>query len=174
MALEIAAGSWQAKYNDEVLQGIEAAEPSLDQDTTDITTIEGIKITKVTNRSAEVVLTAVDTGIDNLKKLLPDNWIDQGTQIDGQPVGTLAKAGVGEKGAIVYGKPNCGTAQLTAPLQLVPCENPDEHTITLFDGVAEITGLSIEDTVLKVEVTIRSQAVGVQVAKGAIDFPSES
>lgn len=174
MALEIAAGVWQAKYNDEVLQGIEAAEPSLEQETVDISTIEGISLTKVRSRSAEVVLTAVDTGIDNLKKLLPDNWIAQGTQIDGQPVGTLAKAGVAEKGAIVYGKPNCGTAQLTAPLQLVPCENPDEHTITLFDGIAEMTNVALEDGVLKVEVTIRSQAVGVQLAKGAIDFPAES
>lgn len=174
MALEIAAGTWEVHYNDETLQGIEAAEPSLDQETVDIETIEGLKITKVTSRSAEVVLTAVDTGIDNLKKILPDNWIAQGTQIDGQPVGTLAKAGVGEKGAVVYGKPNCGTAQLTAPLQLVPCENPDEHTITLFDGVAEMTGLTLEDGVLKVEVTVRSQAVGVQLAKGAIDFPAES
>ncbi|MFA5172592.1 MAG: hypothetical protein WC426_13605 [Sulfuriferula sp.] len=172
--MEIAAGNWAVKYNDEVLSGVESAEPALDQETVDITTLDGVKITKVKSRSAEVVLTFVDTGIDNAKKFLPDNWLAQGTQIDGQPVGTLAKAGVSEKGVIVYGKPNCGTAQLTAPLQLVPCENPDEHTITLFDGVAEMTNVSLDDGVLKIEVTVRSQSVGVQLAKGAIDFPAES
>lgn len=174
MSLEIAAGTWAVKYDDETLAGIEAAEPSLSQDTVDIETLDGIKITKVKSRSAEVVITAVDTGIDNLKKILPDSWIAQGTQIEGQDTGVLAKAGVGQKGVITYGAPACGTAQLTAPLQLVPCENPDEHTVTLFDGVAEMTGLELSDGVLKVEVTIRSQAVGVLLAKGDIDFPSES
>lgn len=169
MAYEIAAGAWAVKYNGETVVGIEAAEPSLDQDTVDIETLEGVRVTKTRIRSAEVVLTAVDTGIDNLKKILPDNWLAQATAIEGQAEGVVAKAGVGEKGVIVFGKPNCGEAQLTAPLQLVPCDNPDEHTVTLFDGVAEITGISLDDSVLKVEITVRSQAVGVLVAKGAID-----
>jgi hypothetical protein len=170
MALEIAAGTWQVKYGADVLQGIESAEPSLSQETVDIETIEGLKITKVKSRSAEVVLTAVDTGISNLKKILPGNWIDKAVQIEGQPTGTVSKAGVGELGAIVYGKPSCGTAVLTSPLQLIPCENPDEHTITLFDGVAELTNLELSDGVLKVEITVRSNAVGVMLAKGAITF----
>lgn len=165
--LEIAAGAWAVKYNGETLAGIEAAEPSLDQDTVDIETLEGIRITKTRIRSAEVVLTVVDTGIDNLKKILPDNWIANATQIEGQATGVVANSA---KGVIVYGKPACGEAQLTAPLQLVPCDNPDEHTVTLFDGVAEITGISLDDTVMKVEVTVRSQAVGVLVAKGDIDL----
>lgn len=172
--MEIAAGNWQVKYNDEILSGVESAEPALDQETVDITTLDGFKTTKTKSRSAEVVLTFVDTGIDNAKLFLPDDWIAQGTQIDGQPVGTLAAAGMSNKGVITYGKPSCGTARLTAPLQLVPCENPDEHTVTLFDGVAEMTNISLDDGVLKIEVTIRSNAVGVLLAKGAIDFPSES
>lgn len=167
MALEIAAGPWQAMYNGEALQGIESTEPSLDQDTVDITTIEGVSLTKTRNRRASVVLTAVDTGIDNLKKILPDNWVAAATTIDGQAAGVKAKTGA--KGAIVYGKPNCGDAQLTAPLQLVPCDNPDEHTVTLFDGVAELTNISFDDGVLKVEITVRSNAVGTQVALGAIE-----
>ena len=165
--LEIAAGSWAVKYNGETLVGIEAAEPSLEQDTIDIETLEGTKVTKTKTRSASVVLTIVDTGIDNLKKILPDNWVANATQMEGQAVGVVANA---TKGAITYGKPACGETQLTAPLQLVPCDNADEHTITLFDGVAELTGVSIDDTVLKLEVTVRSQAVGVLVAKGEIDL----
>lgn len=169
MALEIAAGAWAVKYNGETLEGIEAAEPGLDQDTVDIDTLDGVRITRTRIRSAEVVLTVVGMGIDNLKKILPDNWIAAATQIEGQATGVIAKTG--EKGAIIYGKANCGTAALTAPLQLVPCENPDEHTVTLFDGVAEITGMPLDDGVLKLEITVRSQAVGVQLAKGAITFP---
>lgn len=171
MALDIAAGNWQAVYNGQALQGIESAEPSLDQDTVDITTIEGVKLTKVRNRSAEVVLTAVDTGIANLKKFLPDNWVAAATQIEGQAVGVKAKTG--GAGVIAYGAPQCGEAQLTAPLQLVPCDNPDGHTLTLFDGVAELTNISIDDGVLKVEVTIRSQAVGTQAALGAVEGLTE-
>lgn len=170
MALNIAAGTWAVKYNNQTLEGIEAAEPSLDQETTDITTIAGQKITKVTSRSAEIVLTAVDTGIDNLKNFLPDAWIAAGTQVDGQPATTVATTG--GKGLITYGAPACGEVALTAPLQLIPCENPDEHTVTLYDGVAEMTDLQLEDGVLKVEVTIRSQAVGVQLTKGGVTFAS--
>jgi hypothetical protein len=165
--LEIGTGPWAVKFNGETLQGIEAADVSLEQDTVDIETLEGTKTTKTRMRSAEVVITAVDTGIDNLKKILPDNWIADATQIEGQPVGVVVSS---TKGAIVYGKPTCGEAQLTAPLQLVPCGNPDEHTITLFDGVAEITGVSLDDGVKKVEVTIRSEAVGVLVALGNVDL----
>jgi len=169
MALDIAVGTWQVKYNDETLQGIEAAEPALDQETVDITTIEGHNITKVRSRSAEVVITAVDTGITNLKKILPNNWLDSAAQIVGQPVGTVV---ANTAGAIVYGKPDCGTAELVAPLQLVPCDGVAAHTITLFDGVAEITNIALEDGVLKYEITVRSEAVGTQVAKGSITFPS--
>lgn len=172
MALEIAAGPWQAMYNGQALQGIESSEPSLDQDTVDITTIEGVSLTKTRNRRASVVLTAVDTGIDNLKKFLPDNWVAAATQVEGQATGVKAKTG--GKGLITYGKPDCGEAQLTAPLQLVPCDNPDEHTVTLFDGVAELTNISFDDGVLKVEVTVRSQAVGTQLAIGAVEGLDES
>jgi len=165
MSYEIAAGSWSVRYNGEIIKGIEAAEPNLEQDTVDIETLEGIRITKTRIRSAEVVLTAVDTGIDNLKKILPSNWVASATRIEGQSTGVVVS---GTKGAIVYGKPGVGEVQLSAPLELVPSDNPGEHTITLFDGVAEITGISIDDSVLKVEVTVRSHAVGVLVAKGAI------
>lgn len=170
--MDIAAGSWAVLYNGETVEGIEAAEPGLDQETTTLTDLNGVTYTRTRSRSAEVVLTVFGTGIANLKKILPDNWVDAATQIAGQPTGTVAKAA--GAGAITYGKPACGVARLTAPLQLVPCENPDEHTVTLFDGVAEITGMPLDDGVLKLEITVRSEAVGTQMAKGAITFPEES
>lgn len=168
--MDIAAGQWAVLYDGVELEGIESAEPGLDQETTDITGLNGVTYRRTRSRSAEVVLTVFGTGIDNLKKILPDNWVDAATQIPGQPTGTVAKTG--EKGAILYGKPECGVARLTAPLQLVPCDNPDEHTVTLFDGVAELTGMPLDDGVLKFEITVRSEAVGTQLAKGAITFPA--
>lgn len=170
--MDIAAGQWAVLYNGAEVEGIEAAEPGLDQETTTISGLNGVTYTRTRTRSAEVVLTVFGTGIDNLKKILPDNWVAAAAQIVGQETGVVAKAA--GKGAIVYGKPACGVARLTAPLQLVPCENPDEHTVTLFDGVAEITGMPLDDGVLKLEITVRSEAVGTQLAKGAITFPDES
>lgn len=170
--MDIAAGQWAVLYNGETIEGIESAAPGLDQETTEISGLDGVKYTRTKTRSAEVVLTVFGTGIANLKKILPDNWVDALTQIPGQPTGTVAKSG--GNGVITYGKPECGTARLTAPLQLVPCENPDEHTVTLFDGVAEITDMPLDDGVLKFEITVRSEAVGTQLAKGAITFADES
>lgn len=172
--MDIAAGSWDVLLpgTTEKLDGVESAEVNLDQDTTEIDGLNGVRYKRTRIRSAEVVLTVFGTGIANLKKILPDNWLAAAAQIEGQPVGTVAKAA--GAGVITYGTPNCGVARLLAPLQLVPCDNPDEHTVTLFDGYADITGVSLDDGVLKFEITVSSEAVGVQLAKGAITFAEES
>lgn len=172
--MDIAAGQWAVLVDGVELAGVEAAEPNVDQETVEITGLNGVKYKRTKSRSAEVVLTVFDTGIENLKKILPSNWVDQATQIEGQPTGVVAKAGGGEVGAITYGKPACGVARLLVPLQLVPCDDPDQHTVTLFDGYAEITGMPFDDGVLKYEITVSSEATGVQLAKGAITFPEES
>jgi len=178
MALEVAGGQWAVKYNNQTLEGIEEVEVEVDREEAEVPDISGFTYRKTTNRTAEVVLTVYSTGIANLKKILPDFWQDQGTAIAGQPTGVVAKASGGtpavtQVGVITFGTPKCGdTAQLSAPLQLIPCENPNQHTVTLFDGTAEITDLTIDDSILKIEVTVRSNAVGVQLAKGAITFPA--
>lgn len=171
--MDIAAGAWDVLLpgSNVKLDGVESAEVNLDQDTTEIDGLNGVRYKRTRIRSAEVVLTVFGTGIDNLKKILPDNWLASATQIEGQPAGTVVS---NTTGAIAYGKPNCGTARLLAPLQLVPCDGADEHTVTLFDGYAEITGMPLDDGVLKLEITISSEAVGVQLAKGAITFADES
>ena len=171
--MDIAAGSWDVLLpgSSAKLDGVESAEVNLDQDTTEIDGLNGVRYKRTRIRSAEVVLTVFGTGITNLKKILPDNWLAAAAQIEGQPVGTVA---AGANGVITYGKPNCGVARLLAPLQLVPCDGADEHTVTLFDGYADITGVSLDDGVLKFEITVSSEAVGVQLAKGAITFADES
>lgn len=171
--MDIAAGAWDVLLpgTTQKVDGVESAEVNLDQDTTEIDGLNGVRYKRTRIRSAEVVLTVFGTGITNLKKILPDNWLAAAAQIEGQPVGTVVS---NANGAIVYGKPACGQARLLAPLQLVPCEGTDEHTVTLFDGYAEITGVTLEDNVLKYEITVSSEAVGVQLAKGAITFADES
>lgn len=172
--MDIAAGSWDVilPSTGETLEGVESAEPNLDQDQVEIDGLNGVRYKRTRIRSADIVLTVFGTGIDNLKKILPSNWVDQATQIEGQETGVVAKAE--GNGVITYGKPNCGGTRLLAPIQLKPCDNPDEHTVTLFDGYAEITGMPLDDSVLKFEITITSEAVGVQLAKGAVTFPEES
>lgn len=167
--MDIAGTNWDVLLpgTAETVEGVESAELNLDQETVDIDGLNGVRYTRTRIRSANLVLTVFGTSIANLKKILPDNWLAAATQIAGQETGVIAKTG--ENGVITYGKPSCGTARILAPVQLVPCENPDDHTVTLFDGYAEITGFPMDDGVLKVEITIRSEAVGVMVAKGAVD-----
>lgn len=171
--MDIAAGAWDVFLPTlgVKLDGVETAEPNLEQDTTEIDGLNGVRYRRTRIRSADVVLTVFGTAIPNLKKILPSNWLANATQIEGQPAGVEV---ANEGGAITYGRPQCGQARILIPIQLVPCDGANEHTITFFDGYAEITGMPLDDGVLKFEITVTSEAVGVQVAKGAVVFPDES
>lgn len=170
MALEVAGGQWKAVYNDEELEGIEEIEPDVNTEEAEVEDISGFTYRKTRSRSVQFKATVYSTGIPNLKKMIPDFWQAAGSAIAGQPTGTLATTG--GAGVITFGSPECGdTARLAAPLQMVPCENPAAHTLTLFDAEAEITDISFDDSILKYEITFSSRSVATQLAKGAITFP---
>lgn len=169
MALDIGHAAWAAYYNYQEIEGIETVEVTVDEETVDLTTIKGQKITFPKNHSAEVKLTFIDTGIANLKKIIPDAWLDNGELIPGQPAGNVVN---NSAGAVAVGYTGSTEETLQAPLQLIPDTGAGNHTITLFDGVATLTELTLEDQVVKAVVTIRSEASGVQITKGAVTLVS--
>lgn len=172
MALTIGGTQWQVMYNSIEVEGVEEANPKLDVDTKDLVTLAGQKLTLNGARSASVELKIVDMGTDNLKAIVPDSWIAAGTQIAGQPTGTIAKTG--GKGVITHGQVKCPEVELLSPLQLIPCNNADAATMTFFDAIATLTGAEIKDGVLTLTVRVDSRAVGVQVAIGDVTFATGS
>jgi hypothetical protein len=88
MALNIGKGTYAVYYNYQEVEGIESVDFQTDTETVDITTIKGEKVTFEKNHSAAVELTFVDTGIENLKKIVGDAWLDDGDR-PGQPAGNV-------------------------------------------------------------------------------------
>jgi hypothetical protein len=169
MALDIGNGTFSVYYNYQEVEGIESVDFTVDEETVDISTIKGQKVTFPKNHSAEVKLVFVDTGIENLKKIVGDAWLDDGELVPGQPAGNVVN---NDDGAIALGHTGSVEVALQAPLQLVPATGAGNHTITLFDGVATLTDITLEDQIVKAEVTIRSEASGVQILKGAVTLVS--
>lgn len=170
MSLNLGQGPYDVYYDGQLLEGIETVAFTIAEDTASIATIEGQKITIVKAHSAEVKLTFVDTGIANLKKIVPDAWLSNGQQVNGQAAGNVVNFA---DGAIALGTTaSGGDSALTAPLQIVPSTGANDHTLTLFDGVATLTDIQIADQVIKADVTIRSEAVGVQLLKGKVTLIS--
>lgn len=169
MSLNIGHANWAAFYNYQEIEGIENVEVTVDEETVDLTTIKGQKITFPKNHSAEVALTIIDTGIENLKKIIPSAALVDGALIPGQPAGNVVN---NDDGAVAVGYTGSTEETLHAPLQLVPDTGSADHTITLFDGVATLTDLTIEDQVVKAVVTIRSEADSVQMLKGGVTLVS--
>ena len=164
MALDIGQGPFDVYIDGVVIEGIESVDFTVEEETTDISTIQGQKVTIPKSHSAETVLTFVDTSISNLKKIVPSAWIANGAQVEGQLTGTVV---ANAEGAIALGAIGSSDA-VTAALQIVPATGADEHTVTLFDGVATLSDITIEDQIVKAQVTIRSQATGVQILKGNV------
>lgn len=166
MALDIGHANWSGYYNFLEIEGIESVDLTVDEETVDLTTIKGQKVTFPKNHSAEVKFTIIDTGIDNLKKIVESAWLANGTQVPGQPTGVVVSS---TDGAVAVGYQSAEEV-LHAPLQLVPDVGAADHTITVFDGVATITDVTLEDQVVKVEITIRSEASDIQILKGAVNI----
>jgi hypothetical protein len=169
MALNIGKGTYAVYYNYQEVEGIESVDFQTDTETVDITTIKGEKVTFEKNHSAAVELTFVDTGIENLKKIVGDAWLDDAEQIPGQDTGNVVN---NTDGAIALGYTGSVSVALQAPLQFVPAVGAGDHTITMFDAVATLSDITIEDQVVKATVTVRSEATGVQILKGAVTLVS--
>ena len=168
-ALNIGQGPYIVKYNGVEVQGIDTVTPTISEDTTDIDFISGQKVTITKSHSATVVLSFVDTSLDNLQNIVPGAYLAPGTAIEGQAAGNV----VGAQGAIaIGGSGSGGDITLTGPLEIIPATDAEDHALVLFDGVATITNFSITDQVLKVEVTVQSQATGVQMLKGSYTLVS--
>jgi hypothetical protein len=169
MSLNIGHANWAGYYNYQEIEGIENVEVTVDEETVDLSTIKGQKITFPKNHSAEIAITLIDTGIDNLKKIIPDAALDNGELIPGQPAGNVVN---NSDGAVAVGYTGSTEATLQKPLQLIPDTGAGDHTITLFDGVATLTDLTLEDQVVRAVVTVRSEASGVQIVKGKVTLVS--
>jgi len=168
MSLNIGHANWSGYYDYQEVEGIEDVALTVAEETVDLTTIKGQKITFPKNHSAEVKLTFIDTGITNLKKIIPSAWLANGAAIPGQVAGTVVNSA---DGAVAVGY-SSSEVTLHAPLQLIPDSGSADHTITLFDGVATLTDLTITDQVVKAIVTIRSEASDIQLLKGGITLIS--
>jgi hypothetical protein len=107
--------------------------------------------------------------VENLKKIVGDSWLDDGDLIPGQPAGNVVN---NDDGGIALGYTGSVSVALQAPLQFVPAVGSGDHTITMFDAVATLTDITIEDQVVKATVTVRSEATGVQILKGAVTLVS--
>src|SRR4051794_20930678 len=169
MSLNIGNGEFSVFYNYQEVEGIESVDFTVDEQTVDISTIKGQKVTFPKSHSAEVKLTFVDTGIQNLKKIVGDAWLADGALVPGQPAGNVVN---NDDGGIALGFTGSSEVTLKAPLQLVPATGAGNHTITLFDGVATLTDIALEDQVVKATVTVRSEATGVQILKGKVTLVS--
>src|SRR3954453_9026388 len=89
MARNIGKGEYSTYYNYQEVEGIESVDFQTDTETVDITTIKGQKVTFEKNHSAAVELVFVDTGVENLKKIVGDSWLNDGVLIPGQPAGNV-------------------------------------------------------------------------------------
>ncbi len=168
MSLNIGHANWSGYYDFDEIEGIENVDLTVDEETVDLTTIKGQKVTFPKNHSAEVKITIIDTGITNLKKIVESAWLAVGAQIPGQTTGVVVSSA---SGAVAVGF-NSSEVTLHAPFQLVPDTGAADHTITLFDGVASISDVTVDDQVVKVEITIRSEATDIQLLKGAVTLVS--
>jgi hypothetical protein len=168
MALNIGTGPFDVYVDAVLVEGTESVDLTVSEDTTDLSTIQGEKVTISKSHSAELKMTFIDTGITNLKKVVPGAFLANATQIDGQNTGTVVN---NVHGAIALGAVGA-TETLLVPVQIVPQSGGGDHTVTMFDCEATLSGLSYEDQVVKAEVTLRSRATGVQLLKGAITYVS--
>jgi hypothetical protein len=168
MSLNIGHANWSGYYEYQEIEGIESVDLTVDEETVDLTTIKGQKVTFPKNHSAEVKITIIDTGITNLKKIVESAWLAVGAQIPGQTTGVVVSS---PSGAVAVGY-NSAEVTLHAPFQLVPDTGAADHTITLFDGVASISDVTLDDQVVKVEITIRSEATDIQLLKGGVTLIS--
>src|SRR3978361_214464 len=102
MSLNIGHANWSGFYNNQEVEGIEDVSLTVAEETVDLTTIKGQKITFPKNHSAEVKLTFIDTGITNLKKIIPSAWLANGAAIPGQGSGTAVNS---DECAVALGHP---------------------------------------------------------------------
>src|SRR5215207_7191079 len=114
MALDIGNGEFSVYYNYQEVEGIESVDFTVDEETVDLSTIKGQKVTFPKNHSAEVQLTFIDTWIENLKKIVGDAWLDDGDLVPGQAAGNVVN---NTDGGIALGFTGSVEVALQAPLQ---------------------------------------------------------
>jgi len=169
MAIDYAGSAWDLYVGTDKIEGVTEVTPNHSTDSSDITLINNSSFTVDGPATSSWDVSIADLGQTNLAKIIPQNVLAAGTQIPGQPTGTIASAD--GDGVITFGTKDCEAVEVSEVARLVPCGKP-QHTEWLFDATATLTGKEISDGVMIYTVTLRSNATGVQSAKGDITLPA--
>lgn len=169
MAVDYAGTSWDLYIGSDLIAGVLEVSPNHEQEQGSLALLNNTTLTTDGPASSSWEVRIADLGQANLAKIIPQNVLAAGTQIPGQPVGTVATTGQG--GVVTFGTMDCETVETYEIARLVPCGKP-QHTEWLFDAKARLTGKGIEDGVMIYTVTLSSEASGVQSAKGEITLPA--
>lgn len=163
--IDYAGSGWALYIGDELIAGVTEVSPNHEVDSADISLINNSSFTVDGVATSSWEVTIADLGQANLEKIIPGNILAAGTQIPGQATGTIATTG--GDGVVTFGTKDCEAVEVSEVARLVPCNKP-QHTEWLFDATATLTNKELNDGVMLYTVTLRSNATGVQSAKGAI------